>query len=413
MKNSLQSRILEYHSTQKDMTTQTIRKILTRDFILGCFSQSTVILIFYALVPTLPIYLSRLGSKEVEIGILIGISAVSSLISRPFVGRALLKIPEKNFMIAGGLLFVLTSVAYLVAPPFWPFLVVRVLQGIAFAFFSTAAFTLIANTSSEAHRGQSISYFSVSFNISGALGPTLGMFLINHFSFTLLFLVCLGLSLCCLFITNKLGKRQVAPLRDSSIEEGFFFSRKALSPSFIGFFSFCIWGSLCAFFPLYAINHGVTNPGLFFTTTATTLILGRALGGKILDLYSRERIILPCLTTYIISMVILAFSTTLPMFILVAVIWGIGHSFLVPSLMLYALDRGGSSPGTVMGTFLAITDLGMCLGPVIMGIIIRLTSYPIMFLCLALIGIINLNYFYFFVRKRGDPLIMHISTRTC
>jgi len=198
-----------------------------------------------------------------------------------------------------------------------------------------------------------------------------------------------------------LERRQVAPLRDSSIEEGFFLSRKALSPSLISFFSFFIWGALTAFFPLYAINHGVTNPGFFFTTTAIMLILGRALGGKILDLYSRERIILPCLTTYIISMVILAFSTTQPMFILVAVIFGIGHCFLIPSLMVYALDRGGSSPGTVMGTFLASTDLGICLGPVIMGIIIRLTSYPIMFLCLALIGIINLNYFYFFVREKG------------
>ena len=104
------------------------------------------------------------------------------------------------------------------------------------------------------------------------------------------------------------------------------------------------------------------------------------------------------ITPYIISMVILAFSKTLPMFILVAVIYGIGPSFLMPTLMAYALDRGGS-PGPAMGTYQAITDLGMSLGPVIMGIVIHSTSYPIMFLCLALTGIINLNYFYFFVNK--------------
>jgi MFS family permease len=87
------------------------------------------------------------------------------------------------------------------------------------------------------------------------------------------------------------------------------------------------------------------------------------------------------------------------MFILVAVIYGIGPSFLMPALMAYALDRGGS-PGPVMGTFNAITDLGMSLGAVIMGIVIQWTSYPIMFLCLAFTGIINLNYFYFSVRKK-------------
>jgi MFS family permease len=227
------------------------------------------------------------------------------------------------------------------------------------------------------------------------------MFLVNHFSFTLLFWICLGLSLGALFLTHRLGRRQVGPLQDSTIEDSFLLSRKALPPSIISSFSLFIWGALTAFFPLYAIDQGVTNPGLFFTTMAIMLILGRSLGGKLLDLYSRERIILPCLTTYIISMVILAFSKTLPMFILVAVIWGIGHAFLMPSLVVYALDRVGSSPGPAMGTFTAISDLGVSLGPVIMGIIIHAASYPIMFLCLALTGIINLSYFYFFVRKKG------------
>ncbi len=80
---------------------------------------------------------------------------------------------------------------------------------------------------------------------------------------------------------------------------------------------------------------------------------------------------------------------------------GIPHAFLLPSLVVYALDRVDSSPGPVMGTFTAFTDLGISLGSVIMGIIIHTASYPIMFLCLALTSIINLNYFYFFVRKKG------------
>jgi len=262
---------------------------------------------------------------------------------------------------------------------------------------------LIANISPEAHRGQSLSYFGLAMSISGALGPSIGIFLINHFSFTLLFLACSGLSFCSVFITYRLGRRQVVPLQESSIDGGFLLSRKAFPPSVISSLSLFVWGALTAFFPLYAINHGVANPGLFFTTIAIMLILGRALGGKILDFYSREKVILPCLFTYIISMVILTFSKTLPMFILVAAIWGIGNAFLAPALMAYTLDRVGPSVGPAMGTFTAISDLGLTIGPVIMGIIIQSTSYPIMFLCLALVGIINLNYFYFFVRKKGGP----------
>jgi len=383
------------------MEKQTTRKILTHDFVLCFFAQFTFTFVFYNLMPTLPIYLSRLGSTEVEIGILIGSPAIASLVLRPFVGRALLRIPEKTFMIAGAVLFVFTSAAFLFTPPFWPFLVVRVFQGVAFAFFSTAAFTLIANISPAAHRGQSLGYFTLSFTISSAIAPPLGMFLINRFSFPILFLVCSGLSLFSLFSIHPLERRQIVPLQEYSIEDGFLFSRGAIQPSIIGFFPFFIWGALTAFFPLYAVNQGVTNPGFFFTTTAIVLILSRSFGGKIIDLYRRENVILPCLMAYIISMTILAFSKTLPMFILVAVIYGIGPAFLTPALMAYALDRGGA-PGPTMGTFYAITDLGVCLGPVIMGIVIHSTSYPIMFLCLAFMGIIDIGYFYFFVRKKDD-----------
>ena len=380
------------------------KNILTRDFILCFLAQFTFTFVFHILIPTLPIYLSRLGSTEVEIGVLIGIIGVSSLIFRPFVGRALLKIPERNFMMAGALIFALTSIAYVLAPPFWPFLVVRILQGVGMAFFYTASVTLIANISPEAHRGQALSYFFLAFNISLALAPSFGMFLINLFNFTPLFLFCLGLSLCTLFLTTRLRKRQVDSLKDLSNQDKSFFSREAVPSAIMAFFAHIIWGALTAFFPLYALNQGVTNPGFFFAAYAIVLILGRALGGKILDLYSREKVILPCLTTYIISMTILAFSKTLPMFILVAVIWGIGNAFLMPSLVAYVLDQAGSSRGPAMGTFTAIGDLGLALGPIIMGIILRLSSYPIMFLCLALIGVINLNYFYFFVKK-GKRLI--------
>jgi len=382
------------------MTTQTIQKIFSRDFVLASFAQFALGSVFFILTPTLPIYLSQLGSNKVEIGVLIGILAVSSLVLRPFVGRALLKIPEKNFLIAGTLFYASASAGYLFAQPFWPFLTVRVFQGIGLALSSTALFTLIANISPEAHRGQSLGYFLLTHNISSAIAPTLGMFLINHFGFTVLFLVCLGLSLGSLFIISQLGRRELPSLEDSSVENGSLFSRKALPPSIIGFFFFFILGALHAFFPLYAIDHGMANPGLFFSTIATMLVLGRSLGGKILDLYRRETVILPCLITYIIAMVLLAFSKTLPMFIFVAVIWGIGHSFLFPSLVAYVLDCVGTSPGPAMGTFTAISDLGMCLGPVVMGIILHTTSYQTMFLCLALTGIINFTYFYSFLKKR-------------
>ena len=105
----------------------------------------------------------------------------------------------------------------------------------------------------------------------------------------------------------------------------------------------------------------------------------------------------------VISLTILTFSTTLPRFILVAVLLGTGWALLYPSLLIYVIESAGSARGPALGTFTGLADLGMGMGPMIMGIVIQWTSYPMMFLCLALSGVINFLYFCYAIgKKRKD-----------
>ncbi|MDI7258606.1 MAG: MFS transporter [Thermodesulfobacteriota bacterium] len=381
----------------------TARKILTRDFTLCFLAQFVFSSVFFILIPTIPIYLSRLGVTKAGIGILVGALSVSSLMLRPLVGRALSKIPERNFMIAGSLLYAFSSMGYLIAKPFWPFFIVRIFQGIGLALFATASFTLVARISPEAHRGQSLGYFYLAINIAFALAPSLGIAIINLLDFNILFLICAGLSLCALFIAMRLGKQESIPPEESA-EKQPLLSRETLPPAIMAFMGSFIWGAITAFISLYALHHGVANPGPFFTALAVTLILGRGLGGKILDIYSREKVLFPCLAAQIIAMTILAFSTTLPMFILVAIIWGTGNAFFYPTLVAYAIDLAESSKGSAIGTYMALSDFGTGMGAVMMGIVLQLSNYPIMFLCLALTATINLYYFYSFTRRRKSQL---------
>jgi MFS family permease len=278
---------------------------------------------------------------------------------------------------------------------------IRVLQGFGFALFYTSSTTFIANISPEAHRGQSLSYFFLAFNISFALAPSFGMFLINQFNFNLLFLICTALSLCSLFLSTRLKTRGPNPSETPRTEDHSFLIRKALPPAILAFFTHIIWGALTAFFPLYAIEHGMSNPGLFFAAFAIMLILGRTFGGWILDLYSREKVIMPCLLAYIIATLILAFSKTTPMFILAAIIWSAGNAFAFPAFVAHTIDLAGASRGPALGTFTALSDLGVGLGAVIMGVVLRLTNFQTMFLFLALTGVINFIYFYLFVKKKA------------
>ncbi len=85
---------------------------------------------------------------------------------------------------------------------------------------------------------------------------------------------------------------------------------------------------------------------------------------------------------------------------------GIGWALLYPSLLIYAIECVGSARGPAMGTFTGLADLGTGIGPMILGILLQLTNYPIMFFGLTLIGVINLLYFYYAIGKKrqaGGP----------
>jgi ABC-type transport system involved in Fe-S cluster assembly fused permease/ATPase subunit len=61
-----------------------------------------------------------------------------------------------------------------------------------------------------------------------------------------------------------------------------------------------------------------------------------------------------------------------------------------------------------MGTFTALADLGAGIGPMIMGMILEWTNYPIMFFSLTLIGVINFLYFRYTIsgkRKKDRYLV--------
>jgi MFS family permease len=351
----------------------------------------------HALTPTIPVYLVKLGSHEREIGVLVGIFGVSSLVSRFFVGGWLRKHSEKSAMMMGALLFAIGSLAFIVLRPFWPFFAVRLVQGISFACLDTAAFAYVVNVVPMIYRGQGLAYFMLAPNLALSVAPAFAMFLVNRYSFTLFFVVCMVLALGAFVFSYPLkGNETAGSEQATNVSRTSFFEKRIVAPAVMGFLHTFAYGAIVAFLPLYAIQKGVANPGLFFTAVAVMIIAGRSLGARVLDAWSKERIILVFLSAAILSMFILSFSETLPMFIVVGLIWGTGTSFLAPATMAYAFEYAGSSDGT----FRALTDSGVGLGPMIMGTIIPVTGYRGMFLCLAFILFVNLAYFQYYVRKR-------------
>jgi predicted MFS family arabinose efflux permease len=376
------------------------KEILNRDYALSFLGFFAFLAAYYALIPTLPLYLTRLGSSEREIGVLVGTIGVSSLAARPLVGRVLLRRSERLIMMWGAILFASSFLALAVFRPFWPFLIARLLQGIAFASLDTAAIAYVVRIVPAAHRARAISYFLLATSLASAVASSTAVSVANEFGFTVLLFVCTGLSLGAFLLFTKLRGETARPIVISPLKNARFLEPKILAPSVLTFLVFFSWGGVLTFFPLYSIECGVANPGYFFSANAVMLVLVRLVGGKVLDTYRKETMILPLILISTVCLVALSFSHSLTMFVLVGLLWGVGGGFIAPVAMAYALEYAGSSDGTAVGTYQAFRDLGLTLGPMATGLIVPLTGYRVMFLCLALTCLFNIAYFQFYLRRR-------------
>lgn len=75
-------------------------------------------------------------------------------------------------MMWGAILFGLTFVALILFHPFWPFFIVRLLQGIAFACLDTSAIAYAIRIVPLAYRPRAISYFLLAPPLAGAIATS-------------------------------------------------------------------------------------------------------------------------------------------------------------------------------------------------------------------------------------------------
>lgn len=390
-------------NNEKTVFSHSAENLFTRDFILAfcaffCFASA-----FHALTPTLPIFLAGLGSAKQDIGILVGAIGLSSLVFRFVAGNILMKYSERLLLLTGTIVFALSFSALIIFRPFWPLLAVRLLQGVAFACMDTAVISYIIRTMPLRHRTRVINYFLLAPPLASGVATSASVFMMNEWGFNAVLFTCTGLGVCAFFLMCKLkGQEKPVNIPDSPARKRHFFERRVLAPALVIFLCVCALGGITAFFPLFAIQCGVKNPGLFYSATALMLVLSRLTAGRIFSLFEKEKIIVVSIVMLIISLVTLASSSTLTMFILAGFFWGIGFGIIFPLAMAYSLEYAGSSDGVAVATYQAFMDLGIAAGPAIAGVMLPFTGYRVMFLCQGLFCFAGLMYFQFYLRNKRN-----------
>src|SRR5699024_272230 len=282
-------------------------KIWTRDFILICLANFFIFLGFQMTLPTLPIFVKELGGSDQLIGIIVSVFTFSALIFRPYAGHALESKGRRFVYMTGLSIFVLSvgSFAFITSITF--LFLMRTIQGTGWGLSTTATGTIATDLVPTKRRGEGLGYFGLSGNLALALGPALGLSLVDIISFKALFLICAASGFVAFSLSSLIRYKKVEESPDKSTTVKFdIFEQTAVQLSALLFFITVTFGGIASFFPLYAVEKVIGGIEFYFLIYAVFLLLSRTFAGRIYDQKGHQYVFPPGAVMVFIAMLLLA-----------------------------------------------------------------------------------------------------------
>lgn len=377
-------------------------KIWSRDFVLILMSNFFIFLGFQMTLPTIPLFVEKLGGNDQLIGIVVGIFTFSALLLRPYAGHTLETKGRRFVYLTGLAIFVLSVGAFGFINSLIFLFVLRIIQGFGWGFSTTASGTIATDLIPAKRRGEGMGYFGLSGNIALAFGPTLGLALAGVISFKLLFLICALLGLAALVLSSRINykqaEKQTVPHKRWDIYE-----KSALRPSFLLFFITVTFGGIASFLPIYSAQKGIGGIHWYFLLFAIALMLSRTFAGRLYDQRGHQAVFLPGAVLILAAMFLLAWLPSSLIMYIAAILYGLGFGSVQPALQAWSVKEAPANRrGMANATFFSFFDLGVGIGAIVFGQIAHLFGYSTIYLTAAGSVVISiLLYIWILVTKRG------------
>ncbi|MNE35871.1 putative 3-hydroxyphenylpropionic transporter MhpT [compost metagenome] len=140
------------------------------------------------------------------------------------------------------------------------------------------------------------------------------------------------------------------------------------------------YSGLLSFIALFGDFVNLEQVGLFFLFNAITVVIIRPISGRLFDRRGHAAVLIPAGALVAASMLVLSYTTTMPMLVVSALLYGLGFGAIQPTLQAWMLRSSAPEQyGTANSLFYNATDLGVAIGAVILGAISSVTNYAVMY----------------------------------
>lgn len=372
-------------------------KLWTVNFIIITLANFFLFFAFQLFPSALPPYLKSLGAADSILGWLQGITTIATLLMRPFAGIALDRYGRKGIFIIGLIGMILSTAAYLVFPAIGIILIIRFTHGMAWGIANTACSTVASDNIDKMRFAEGMGYFSLASSIAMAVAPAVALS-IGMQSNIRLALIFLGVTL--VLVPNIKYQKQAISL-ETEKKKILPYAKEAIFPTVVMFFITITWGAVVTFLALYGAERSVVVIGLFFTVYAISMLVSRPFLGKLIDRKGFGAGVWPGVILIPIALLLLSISNNLTLFLICAVLYGIGIGAVQSSLQTMAiLNVSKDRTGAANATFFTGFDGGIGIGAVLAGLLSSVMGYGNMFATMAIFPILA-GVLYFVTTKRN------------
>lgn len=356
------------------------------------------------ITPVVSKYAMSIGATMATAGTIAGLMSLAAMFARPFAGLSSDRINKKLIIAVAGAAMGVCMYLYSASKSVEMMAAVRFVHGIFFSFSTVALLAFNTMFIPKDKIGEGIGWSVVTTTLATAMGPNLGLWLVDHYGYKACFVAAaIGTiipNLCFLVVPNR--QEPHVPGKSAKFNMNDFISLQIFPFALLtGLFS-CCNGIVNSFLTLLGDERGIEGVGVFFTAYSVILIVTRPITGKLYDQKGIKFIMYPSIALAALSMLLLGKATSAWAVLLAGVFKALGQGTGAPSIQAHCLKKlGRDKAGVVSSTCYMGNDIGNTVGPTIGGLIASRVGYGSMFITIA-VSVIVIGWPLLFFKTRYD-----------
>lgn len=388
-----------------------VTSIMNAGFVSITAINFVIYLVYYLLMVIIAVVVhTNLHASLAQAGLASGIYVIGTLLARLFIGQQLDIIGRKQSLRYGAILYLVSTLAYLVIPNIGVMFVVRLVNGFAYGMASTATNAIVTDYIPEDKKGLGINFYGLSTSLAAAIGPFVGMILLNLTNFRFIVEVSSALILLTTISTLILPVRNLVltPERKADLRHMTFdnlIERNTIFIASIGFLMGFSYSSVLSFLSSYAKTiHLVGISSFFFVVYALVITITRPMAGRIFDVKGEDYVMYPSYISLAIGLVILGLTHSGFTLLVAGAFIGLGYGTFMSNGQAVALKMAPNAlrVGVSLSTYFIGLDLGIGVGPFVLGDIEKLMNFRELYLLAAIIPVIAGLLYYKFYNHEHD-----------